>query len=65
MWGMAKCTIIGSVLLPQTVNRLLPSSPPQEQRRQHSWPVVGIIFHLIPTPAILILSRAGKATTRL
>jgi hypothetical protein len=29
MWGMAKCTIKGSVLLPQTVNRHLPRSPRQ------------------------------------
>jgi hypothetical protein len=27
MWGVAKCTIKGSVLLPQTVNRHPPSSP--------------------------------------
>jgi hypothetical protein len=27
MWGMAKCTIKGSVLLPQTVNRHPPRSP--------------------------------------
>jgi hypothetical protein len=27
--------------------------------------VVGILFHMIPTPAILILIRAGKVTDRL